>query len=83
MRQCYLFTLIIHRPMFDSISLFHPSGAAYAHAEDSIKDFIDRFSLPFLPSPMGKGVVPDDDPHCVNAARSRYGSSLCIARSLR
>ncbi|PIK33798.1 putative 2-hydroxyacyl-CoA lyase 1 isoform X1, partial [Apostichopus japonicus] len=46
-------------------------GAAYAHAEDSIKDFIDRFSLPFLPSPMGKGVVPDDDPHCVNAARSR------------
>lgn len=46
-------------------------GAAYAHAEEAVRDFIDRFSLPFLPSPMGKGVVPDDHPYCVNAARSR------------
>lgn len=54
--------------------LFFMSGAAYAHAEEAVRDFIDRFSLPFLPSPMGKGVVPDDHPYCVNAARSRYVS---------
>lgn len=27
--------------------------------------------LPFLPTPMGKGVLPDDHPNCVAAARSR------------
>lgn len=28
-------------------------------------------NLPFLPTPMGKGVVPDNHPNCVGAARSR------------
>lgn len=26
--------------------------------------------LPFLPTPMGKGVVPDVDEHCVSGART-------------
>ena len=30
-----------------------------------------RTSLPFLPTPMGKGVIPDDHPLCVAPARSR------------
>ncbi|XP_054847209.1 2-hydroxyacyl-CoA lyase 1 [Eublepharis macularius] len=46
-------------------------GAAYARAENSIRKLVDQCGLPFLPTPMGKGVVPDDHPYCVAAARSR------------
>ncbi|XP_015285182.1 PREDICTED: 2-hydroxyacyl-CoA lyase 1 [Gekko japonicus] len=46
-------------------------GAAYARAEDSIRKLVDQCGLPFLPTPMGKGVVPDNHPCCVAAARSR------------
>ena len=45
-------------------------GAAYARAEDEVRDFIDTTQLPFLASPMGKGVVPDDHPLSVAPARS-------------
>jgi 2-hydroxyacyl-CoA lyase 1 len=45
-------------------------GAAYSHAEDELRAFIDRTGLPFLPTPMGKGVVPDDHPLCTASARS-------------
>ncbi|MEX2237647.1 MAG: oxalyl-CoA decarboxylase [Dehalococcoidia bacterium] len=45
-------------------------GAAYARAEDEVREFIDRTQLPFLASPMGKGVVRDDHPLSVGAARS-------------
>lgn len=45
-------------------------GAAYAQAEDVIRRLIDRTKLPFLPSPMGKGVVPDSHPQNVSSARS-------------
>ncbi|KAF2146510.1 uncharacterized protein K452DRAFT_218884 [Aplosporella prunicola CBS 121167] len=44
-------------------------GAAYAQAEVEIRELIERTSLPFLPSPMGKGVVPDSHP--LNAASAR------------
>ncbi|XP_077159472.1 2-hydroxyacyl-CoA lyase 1 isoform X1 [Paroedura picta] len=46
-------------------------GAAYARAEGSIRKLVDCCGLPFLPTPMGKGVVPDNHPCCVAAARSR------------
>ncbi|XP_033100773.1 2-hydroxyacyl-CoA lyase 1-like [Anneissia japonica] len=46
-------------------------GAAYANASDEVCKFIDKYALPFLPSPMGKGVVPDDHKLCVSAARSK------------
>ncbi|XP_068944524.1 2-hydroxyacyl-CoA lyase 1 isoform X4 [Petaurus breviceps papuanus] len=46
-------------------------GAAYAHAEDNIRKLVEQCGLPFLPTPMGKGVVPDNHPNCVAAARSR------------
>lgn len=46
-------------------------GAAYARAEHSLRRFIEQTGLPFLPTPMGKGVLPDDHPQCVAPARSR------------
>ncbi|XP_046954886.1 2-hydroxyacyl-CoA lyase 1 isoform X2 [Lynx rufus] len=46
-------------------------GAAYAHAEMGIRKLVERCKLPFLPTPMGKGVIPDNHPNCVAAARSR------------
>lgn len=47
------------------------SGAAYSGAEAEIQYLITRNGLPFLPTPMGKGVITDDHPLCVAAARSR------------
>lgn len=45
-------------------------GAAYAQAEGVIRQFINQSKLPFLPSPMGKGVLPDSHPQNVSSARS-------------
>jgi len=44
-------------------------GAAYAHAEAEVRAFVEATQLPFLPSPMGKGVVPDTHPLSVAPAR--------------
>ena len=45
-------------------------GAAWSQAEHAVREFIDKTGLPFLPTPMGKGVVPDDHPLNVSAART-------------
>jgi len=45
-------------------------GAAYSHAEDEVRQFIDATQLPYLATPMGKGLVPDDHPLSVAPARS-------------
>ncbi|KAM5465252.1 hypothetical protein MauCBS54593_006498 [Microsporum audouinii] len=45
-------------------------GSAYARAEESIRKLIDTARLPFLPTPMGKGVVPDSHPLNTSSARS-------------
>lgn len=45
-------------------------GAAYSRAEVEVQDFIERTQLPYLASPMGKGLIPDDHPLSVAAARS-------------
>ncbi|XP_070168726.1 2-hydroxyacyl-CoA lyase 1 isoform X2 [Polyergus mexicanus] len=45
-------------------------GAAYARAEDPVREFIYSTNVPFLPTPMGKGVVPDTDERCVSSART-------------
>src|SRR5262245_39860087 len=34
-------------------------GMAWSRAEDEVRAFIERTQLPFLRSPMGKGVMPD------------------------
>ena len=45
-------------------------GMAWARAEAEVREFIDRTQLPFLPTPMGKGVVPDENPLSVAGART-------------
>uniref|UniRef100_A0A2M4AKI8 2-hydroxyacyl-CoA lyase n=1 Tax=Anopheles triannulatus TaxID=58253 RepID=A0A2M4AKI8_9DIPT len=45
-------------------------GAAYARAELQVRQLIHQTNLPFLPTPMGKGVVPDLDPQCIAPART-------------
>ncbi|KAM4705600.1 2-hydroxyacyl-CoA lyase 1 isoform 2-T2 [Rhinophrynus dorsalis] len=54
-----------HRPL-----VIIGKGAAFSHAENSIRRLVEECGLPFLPTPMGKGVVPDNHPNCVAAARS-------------
>lgn len=51
-------------------SLSFCSGAAYSRAENNIRKLVELCGLPFLPTPMAKGVVPDNHPNCVAAARS-------------
>ena len=45
-------------------------GMAWSRAEDEVGAFIERTRLPFLASPMGKGVLDDNHPLSVGAARS-------------
>jgi len=45
-------------------------GMAYSRAEEEVRKFIERTKVPFLASPMGKGVMPDNHPLSVGAARS-------------
>lgn len=45
-------------------------GMAWARAENEVRDFIDRTQIPFVRSPMGKGVIPDDHPLAASAART-------------
>ena len=41
-----------------------------ARASSEAREFINQTQLPFLPTPMGKGVIEDTHPCCVGAARS-------------
>ncbi|KAF8854415.1 hypothetical protein BDZ45DRAFT_805848 [Acephala macrosclerotiorum] len=45
-------------------------GAAYAQAETIIRKLINQTNIPFLPTPMGKGVLPDFHPSNTASARS-------------
>jgi len=45
-------------------------GAAYSRAEDEVKEFIEATGLPYLATPMGKGLLPDDHPQSIAPARS-------------
>jgi oxalyl-CoA decarboxylase len=45
-------------------------GAAYAQADADIRTFIETTGIPFLPMSMAKGLLPDDHPQSVAAARS-------------
>lgn len=44
-------------------------GASYAQAEVPIRRFLNHARIPFLPTPMGKGIMPDS--HLLNAASAR------------
>jgi oxalyl-CoA decarboxylase len=45
-------------------------GAAYAQADERIRSFLESTGLPYLPMSMAKGLLPDDHPQSVAAARS-------------
>ncbi len=45
-------------------------GMGWSRAEDEVRAFIERTQLPFLASPMGKGVMDDNHKLSVGAARS-------------
>lgn len=44
-------------------------GAAYSRCEGTALRFIEATGFPFLPTPMGKGVIPDS--HSLNASSAR------------
>src|SRR3569833_466286 len=45
-------------------------GAAYAQADEEIKNFVEKSGVPFLPMSMAKGLLPATHPQCAGAARS-------------
>jgi oxalyl-CoA decarboxylase len=45
-------------------------GAAYAQADEQVRRFIEQSGIPYLPMSMAKGLLPDDHPNSVSAARS-------------
>ena len=45
-------------------------GAAYAQADDTVRDFVEKSGIPYLPMSMAKGLLPDDHPQSAGAARS-------------
>ncbi|MEY8018626.1 oxalyl-CoA decarboxylase [Mycobacterium servetii] len=51
-------------------------GAAYAQADEAIRNFVEDTGIPFLPMSMAKGLLPDSHPQSAAAARS-----LAISRA--
>jgi 2-hydroxyacyl-CoA lyase 1 len=45
-------------------------GMASSHAEEEVRAFIEKTQIPFVRTPKGKGVLPDDHPLSAGAARS-------------
>jgi len=46
-------------------------GAAYSRAEENVRKLVTSLQLPFLPTPMAKGMLPDTHHLCIGPARSR------------
>ncbi len=59
-------------------------GAGWAEASEPLQRLVSR-GIPYVCSPMGRGIVPDDDPHFVNAARSAAlaGADVILAVGAR
>ncbi|MCL2586069.1 MAG: oxalyl-CoA decarboxylase [Streptosporangiales bacterium] len=45
-------------------------GAAYARADEQVREFIETTGIPYLPMSMAKGLLPDDHPQSAATARS-------------
>ena len=45
-------------------------GAAYAQADDAIRDLVEKSGIPYLPMSMAKGLLPDTHPLSAGPARS-------------
>lgn len=57
-------------------------GAGYARAERECLEIVEQTQIPFLPTPMGKGVIPDDHPLSIAPARS-LALKVLLFRCLR
>ena len=45
-------------------------GAAYAQEDETVKAFVEKSGVPYLPMSMAKGLLPDTHPQSAGAARS-------------
>ncbi|MCI2415920.1 oxalyl-CoA decarboxylase [Saccharopolyspora sp. K220] len=45
-------------------------GAAYAQADDQIREFVESTGIPYVPMSMAKGLLPDGHPQSAATARS-------------
>ncbi len=45
-------------------------GAAYAQADDAIRELVEKSGIPYLPMSMAKGLLPDTHPQSAGPARS-------------
>lgn len=45
-------------------------GAAYAQADEDIRELVERSGIPYLPMSMAKGLLPDNHAQSAGAARS-------------
>jgi 2-hydroxyacyl-CoA lyase 1 len=45
-------------------------GVAYSNGEKEMRAFLEKSNLPFLATPMGKGIVSDFDKRSVGSART-------------
>ena len=45
-------------------------GAAYAQADDAIRELVETSGIPYLAMSMAKGLLPDNHPQSAGAARS-------------
>src|SRR5258708_2181083 len=61
-------------------------GAAYAQADNVLREFVEATGIPFLPMSMAKGLLPDSHPQSAAAARSlaipRAGVVLVVGARL-
>jgi hypothetical protein len=63
-------------PVGGAVARHRRQGHGLRAPEDEVRAFIERTQLPFLASPMSKGVMPDTHPLSVGAARSHAEVSL-------
>lgn len=45
-------------------------GVRWSEPYAALRGLVERLGMPFLPSPMGRGSIPDDHPLCFSSARS-------------
>lgn len=64
-RQAAELLLNAERPL-----LLLGKGARWSEPWAGLRTLVERLGMPFLPSPMGRGGIPDDHPLCFSSARS-------------
>ena len=52
-------------------------GAAYAQADEEVKNFVEKSGYPYLPMSMAKGLLPDTHDQSAAAARSLVLKEAC------